>query len=64
MLARLYSHRGDTYDPITVERDFNSLRNTGYFSNVRIEREDTPKGVILNIYVQEKPTIRETIPKF
>ena len=51
VLARLYSHRGDTYDPITVERDFNSLWNTGYFANVRIEREDTPKGVILNVYV-------------
>ncbi len=63
VLARLYSHRGDTYDPITVERDFNSLWNTGYFSNVRIEREDTPKGVTLNIYVKEKPTIREINPK-
>jgi outer membrane protein insertion porin family len=63
VLARLYTHRGDTYDPTTVERDFNSLWNTGYFANVRIEREDTPKGVILNIYVQEKPTIREINPK-
>ena len=63
VLARLYSHPGDAYDPITVERDFNSLWNTGYFANVRIEREDTPKGVILNIYVTEKPTIREIIPK-
>ena len=42
-----------------MERDFNSLWNTGYFENVRIEREDTPKGVVLDIYVQEKPTIRE-----
>jgi len=63
VLARLFSHRGDTYDPTTVERDFNSLWNTGYFENVRIEREDTAKGVILNIYVKEKPTIREINPK-
>jgi outer membrane protein insertion porin family len=63
VLARLYSHPGDAYDPITVERDFNSLWNTGYFANVRIEREDSPKGIILNIYVTEKPTIREIIPK-
>ncbi|WP_114206615.1 outer membrane protein assembly factor BamA [Acidisarcina polymorpha] len=63
VLARLFSHPGDAYDPITVERDFNSLWNTAYFENVRIEREDTPKGVILNIYVQEKPTIREINPK-
>jgi outer membrane protein insertion porin family len=59
VLARLFTHVGDQYDPISVERDFNSLWNTGYFENLRIEREDTDKGVILNIYVQEKPTIRE-----
>ena len=59
ILARLFSRENENYDPATVERDFNSLWNTGYFANVRIEREDTPKGVILDIYVQEKPTIRE-----
>ena len=59
VLARLFTHIGDTYDPVSVERDFNSLWNTGYFENLRIEREDSEKGVILNVYVQEKPTIRE-----
>ena len=59
ILARLFSRENESYDPATVERDFNSLWNTGYFENVRIEREETPKGVILDIYVQEKPTIRE-----
>ena len=59
ILARLFTHIGDTYDPIAIERDFNSLWNTGYFENLRIEREDTEKGIILNIFVQEKPNIRE-----
>ena len=59
VLARLFSHENEPYDAATVERDFNSLWNTGYFEDVRIEREDTPKGVILDIYVREKPTIRE-----
>ncbi|WP_446745888.1 outer membrane protein assembly factor BamA [Silvibacterium acidisoli] len=59
VLARMFSRVNDTYDPLTVERDFNSLWNTGYFENVRIEREDSPKGVILDVYVTEKPTIRE-----
>ncbi len=59
VLARLFTHIGDTYDPAEVERDFNSLWNTGYFEDVRIEREDSPKGVILDIFVREKPTIRE-----
>jgi outer membrane protein insertion porin family len=59
VLARLFTHAGDTYDPVSIERDFNSLWNTGYFDDVRIEREDSEKGVILNVFVREKPTIRE-----
>jgi outer membrane protein insertion porin family len=59
VLARLFTHPGEPYDPISVERDFNSLWNTGYFDDLRIEREDSEKGIILNIFVREKPTIRE-----
>ena len=59
ILARMFSRVNEAYDPLTVERDFNSLWNTGYFENVRIDKEDTPKGVVLNVYVTEKPTIRE-----
>ena len=59
ILARLFTHPGDPYDPISIERDFNSLWNTGYFEDLRIEREDTEKGIILNVFVREKPTIRE-----
>jgi outer membrane protein insertion porin family len=59
IIARLFTHKGDTYDPISIERDFNSLWNTGYFEDLRIEREDTEKGIILNVFVRERPTIRE-----
>lgn len=59
ILARLFSHAGDTYDAGVVERDFNSLWNTGYFEDVRIEREDTPRCIQLIVVVLEKPTIRE-----
>jgi len=59
IVARMFTHEGDTYDPISIERDFNSLWNTGYFEDLRIEREDSEKGVILNVFVREKPTIRE-----
>ena len=31
ILARMFTHVGDTYDPISIERDFHSLWNTGYF---------------------------------
>jgi outer membrane protein insertion porin family len=59
VLARLFSRQGDPYDQATVERDFNSLWNTGYFENVRIERVDSPACIQLIVYVREKPTIRE-----
>lgn len=59
VLARLFSRQGDLYDPTVVERDFNSLWNTGYFEDVRIERADTAKCVQLVVYVREKPTVRE-----
>jgi outer membrane protein insertion porin family len=57
--ARMFSKIGEPFDPLSVERDFNSLWNTGYFEDVRIEKEDTAQGVILDVYVREKPTIRE-----
>ena len=59
VLARLFSHEGNLYDPAIAERDFNSLWNTGYFEDVRIEKVETPACVQLVVYVKEKPTIRE-----
>ena len=57
--ARIFTRAGDVYDPQALERDFNSLWNTGYYDDLRFERQDTPKGVIIHVYVTEKPTIRE-----
>ena len=57
--ARIFTHAGDVYDPGGLERDFNSLWNTGYFEDIRFEREQTPKGWRIHVYVKEKPTIRE-----
>jgi len=57
--SRIFTRVGDIYDPVALERDFNSLWNTGYFEDIRFEREQTPKGWVLHIYVKERPTIRE-----
>jgi outer membrane protein insertion porin family len=56
--ARVFTHPGDIYDTGALERDFNSLWNTGYFSDIVFLREQTPKGWRLIIQVKEKPTIR------
>jgi outer membrane protein insertion porin family len=57
--SRMFSKAGDVYDQAALERDFNSLWNTGYFDDLRIEREQSSKGWIIHVYVKEKPTIRE-----
>ncbi len=57
--ARIFTKPGDIYDPAALERDFNSLWNTGYFEDIRFEREQTAKGWIIHVYVKERPTIRE-----
>jgi len=57
--ARIFSKAGDVYDPAAIERDFNALWNTGYFEDIRFEREKNEKGWILHIYLKERPTIRE-----
>jgi outer membrane protein insertion porin family len=57
--ARIFTRPGDIYDTAGLERDFNSLWNTGYFEDIRFEREQTPKGWLIHVYVKEKPTIRE-----
>ena len=59
IIARLFSRAGDPYDPAVVERDFNSLWNTGYFDNVRIEKVAGQGCLQLEVYVREKPTISE-----
>ena len=58
VLARTYLQPGDGFDPAAVEQTFDSLWNTSYFDDVRIERVDEPKCIQLLIYVREKPTIR------
>ena len=57
--ARIFSKVGDVFDTAALERDFNALWNTGYFEDIRFEREQSAKGWILHIYVKERPTIRE-----
>jgi outer membrane protein insertion porin family len=59
IVARLFSRPGDAYDPSVVQRDYNSLWNTGYFDTITIERVNDPNCVQLIVYVREKPTIRE-----
>lgn len=57
--ARIFTKPGDIYDTTALERDFNSLWNTGYFEDIKFLREQAPKGWRIIVQVKEKPTIRE-----
>ena len=59
--ARIFSKAGDVYDQAALERDFNSLWNTGYFEDIKFLREQTPKGWRIIVQVKERPTIRAPI---
>src|SRR3954464_5801847 len=52
--GRIYTHARDVYDQAALERDFASLWNTGYFEDLRSEREQGKKGWIINVYVKER----------
>jgi outer membrane protein insertion porin family len=58
VMSRIYTRKGDVYDESALQRDLRSVWNSGYFEDVRMEREQSPKGWIIHIYVREKPTIR------
>ncbi len=57
--ARIFSREGDVYSDAALQRDFSSLWNSQFFQDLRFEREESPKGYRIHIYVTEKPNIRE-----
>ena len=50
ILGRMFTHIGDVYDESSLERDFNSLWNTGYFDDLRFEKEEVENGVIIRVW--------------
>ncbi|MGO4211285.1 outer membrane protein assembly factor BamA [Terriglobus sp. 2YAB30_2] len=59
VLARLFSHEGDIFDESMIERDYNSLWNTGYFEDLRAEKQLKPNCTQIIWYVREKPTVND-----
>ena len=51
---------GDPYVPgsSVTSDDINSLYSTGFFYNIRVTAEPTPKGLVLTYVVQAKPRIK------
>ncbi len=57
ILTIIASRRGDKLSNSVVRRDMTTLFDLGYFSDLRIFKSVTPKGLVLVIQVSEKPAI-------
>ncbi|MDH7512552.1 MAG: outer membrane protein assembly factor BamA [Clostridiales bacterium] len=58
ILYYLQSREGGYFSDELLQKDFRILWSTGFFSNLRIEKEDGAAGKIVKIIVEENPVIR------
>lgn len=63
ILYYLSSREGDYLNEDLLRRDFRVLWSTGFFSEIRIEKEDGSRGKIIKIIVEENPIIKNIIYK-
>lgn len=59
----LSSREGDYYNETLLKKDFRVLWSTGFFADLRIEKEDGQRGKIIKIYVEENPVIKNVVFK-
>jgi outer membrane protein insertion porin family len=50
---------GDVLRPGAIAKDIRNIYKMGYFENIRVESENSPRGKIIIFHVKEKPTIRK-----
>ncbi len=57
VLAKIKTRVGQEYIQSVVSDDLKRLYNTGYFSDVRVDRQDYEGGLKVIFYIEEKPVI-------
>ena len=57
ILYHLFVKEGKPFNKDELHKDFEALWSTGFFSDIKIEKEHVQKGVVLKICVQENPFI-------
>jgi outer membrane protein insertion porin family len=48
---------GGDFDPTRIREDVKAIYRMGYFSDVKIDAEDAPGGLVLTVLVTEKPIV-------
>ncbi len=59
VVAAMASRVGELFDPKDVRKDLKQIFALGLFADVQIDAEETSKGVVLTVKVEERPAIRE-----
>ena len=57
--ARVATKPGQPFNPATVASDVREIYGLGFFRNVRVLTEQTPKGRVLTFDVEENPVVRQ-----
>jgi outer membrane protein insertion porin family len=57
ILRNISSRAGEIYDPEQLRNDMKNVFKMGYFDDVRLSVEDTPKGKAVIFELKEKPVI-------
>ncbi|MCA9398868.1 MAG: outer membrane protein assembly factor BamA, partial [Candidatus Omnitrophica bacterium] len=59
ILSKIKTRVGQDYIQTVISDDLKRLYNTGYFSDVRVDRQEQDGGFKVIIFVEEKPIIEE-----
>jgi outer membrane protein insertion porin family len=61
ILAKIKTQRGQMFSRSVLNDDLKRLYALGYFTDVSIDVEDEPDGIIVRIIVEEKPIISKIV---
>ncbi|MGB5985758.1 MAG: outer membrane protein assembly factor BamA [Desulfobacterales bacterium] len=56
--SKITTAPGDVYLAKSLSQDLKQIYAMGYFEDIRIEAEDTPRGKVIIFQLKEKPTVR------
>ena len=57
--ANIRVKEGDLYSSASVDEDVRNLYKTGYFENIRVNKEETPDGIVLTYVLKGKPRLTD-----
>ncbi len=58
ILARVGTRPGEPYRPGQIARDVKEIHALGFFKDIRVSSERTPKGRVVTFHVEENPVVR------